>query len=150
MANNKQISAGDDIDSRCLKCKAVTNHTIIAMIGAKVAKVQCNTCHSPHNYRPPSVEKSTTVRRTAGKTVTGRTTKPRISKEMAAASLFEDVLAARDFSTAMPYRMSGDFNPNDILNHPSFGFGVVTKKISSTRIEVCFKEGSKILVCSTS
>mgnify|MGYP001199865820 CR=1 FL=1 len=151
MTTSNETSAGDDIDSRCLKCKAVTNHTIIAMIAGQVAKVQCNTCGSRHNYRQPIVEKSTTLRRSAGKIVAGgRIAKPRMTKGMTAAALFDEILAGQDIATAKPYSMSGDFNSNDLLNHPTFGFGVVTKKINSTRIEVTFKEGSKILVCSTS
>lgn len=150
MTTITDLSAGDDIDSRCLKCKAVTNHTIIAMDGEHVVKVQCNTCHSRHNYRPPVAEKAKAVRRSAGKVVAGQTAKPRLTKEMKAAVLFDEATAGRDFSEAIPYAMSADFNADDLINHPTFGFGVVAKKISPTRIEVVFKEATKVLVCATS
>ena len=47
-------SVGDIIDARCTKCLKVTNHVVVAMIGATPAKVQCNTCSGLHRYRNPA------------------------------------------------------------------------------------------------
>ena len=40
---NKTLSAGDQVESRCTKCRKVTNHIVIAMTGDTPSKVQCNT-----------------------------------------------------------------------------------------------------------
>jgi hypothetical protein len=146
---NKDFTAGDDVDSRCLKCKAVTNHTIIAMQDEQIAKVQCNTCGGRHNYRPVKPVAKKAVRRSAGK-LTPAKARARVSKEEKQAEYFEKVMAGQDQAKALPYAMSSDYNDNDLINHPTFGLGVVTRKISPTRIEVVFREALKVLVCATS
>lgn len=55
--NSRKLSAGDIIDARCTKCRAVTNHRIVAMVGDRVVRVECNTCHGVHNYHPPEENK---------------------------------------------------------------------------------------------
>ena len=40
----KKLSAGDNIEARCTRCRTVLNHTIVAMVGEKVVWVECNTC----------------------------------------------------------------------------------------------------------
>lgn len=143
MSTDKNLSAGDEIDSRCLKCKAVTNHTIIAMLKGKAAKVECNTCHARHKYRSPvTVKKSSGVRRVAKKKTGGRMT-----PEMKAAAHYETVLADRSREGALPYAMTATFAQEDLIDHPKFGLGLITRKISANRIEVTFKVGIKILVC---
>ncbi|MCG2749965.1 MAG: hypothetical protein L6365_20835 [Desulfobulbaceae bacterium] len=147
MTINKELTAGDDIDSRCLKCKQVTNHTIAAMVGSKVAKVQCNVCRAVHNYRPVQVEKKTTLRRSGEKS--GQPVKtPRISKELKAENNFLELLGGRDPIAAVRYAMTKSFAEDDLVNHPFFGIGLVTRVIPPNKIDVVFKEGSKILICA--
>ena len=45
-------TAGDSVESQCTRCKALLNHTIIALVAGQVARVKCNTCGSEHNHRP--------------------------------------------------------------------------------------------------
>ena len=52
---------GDDIDDFCIKCKRLTNHVVVSLMGDDPAKVRCRTCHSDHDYRhevapPPKVD----------------------------------------------------------------------------------------------
>lgn len=149
MSTDKNLSAGDEIDSRCLKCKAVTNHTIIAMLEGKAAKVECNTCHARHKYRSPVTvkKKSSGVRRVAKKKATGSKKGGRMSPEMKAAAHFETVLGDRSREGALPYAMTATFAQEDLIDHPKFGLGLITSKISASRIEVTFEVGIKVLVC---
>ncbi|MGV1099137.1 hypothetical protein ACUUL3_06945 [Thiovibrio sp. JS02] len=147
MSSDKTHSAGDEIDSRCLKCKTITNHTIVAMLGGRVAKVECNTCHGRHNYRPPAAEKSGVLRRGGGGKVSGGKGGGRVSPEMKAAAHYEEVLAGRSPEGALPYAMTATFAQGDLIEHPDFGLGLVTKKISASRIEVIFRAGVKVMVC---
>ena len=143
MSTDKNLSAGDEIDSRCLKCKSVTNHTIIAMLNGKAAKVECNTCHGRHKYRSPvTVKKSSGVRKVGKKKTAGR-----MSPEVKAAAHYETVLADRSMEGALPYAMTATFAQGDLIDHSKFGLGLVTRKISASRIEVTFRVGIKILVC---
>jgi hypothetical protein len=49
---------GDVIDDFCVKCRRLTNHSIVSLLEGKAAKVRCRTCYSDHDYRneqaPPS------------------------------------------------------------------------------------------------
>ena len=52
---------GDDVDDFCIKCKRLTNHVVVSLMGDDPAKVRCRTCHSDHDYRhevapPPKVD----------------------------------------------------------------------------------------------
>ncbi len=52
---------GDIIDDFCIKCKRITNHAVVSMLGNEPAKVRCRTCYSDHDYRhelapPPKVD----------------------------------------------------------------------------------------------
>jgi hypothetical protein len=42
---------GDDIDDFCIKCKRLTNHSIVSLLEEKPAKVRCRTCYHDHDFR---------------------------------------------------------------------------------------------------
>lgn len=42
---------GDDIDDYCVKCKRVTNHAVVSLVGEEAAKVRCQACYSDHDNR---------------------------------------------------------------------------------------------------
>ena len=49
---------GDVIDDWCIKCRRITNHSVVSIVSGQPAKVRCRTCYSDHDYRheqqPPS------------------------------------------------------------------------------------------------
>ncbi len=49
---------GDVIDDWCVKCRRLTNHSIVSLLNGTAAKVRCRTCYNDHDYRheqaPPS------------------------------------------------------------------------------------------------
>ena len=49
---------GDIIDDHCVKCRRITNHSIVSLVNGQAAKVRCRTCYHDHDYRheqaPPS------------------------------------------------------------------------------------------------
>jgi len=53
-----ELRLGDVIDDHCIKCRRLTNHSIVSMLGAEVAKVRCRSCYHEHTYlheqAPPS------------------------------------------------------------------------------------------------
>jgi hypothetical protein len=42
---------GDVIDDYCVKCRRITNHSIVSMLNSEPAKVRCRTCYNDHDYR---------------------------------------------------------------------------------------------------
>ena len=69
-----EFRLGDVIDDHCIKCRRITNHSIVSIVTALPAKVRCRTCYHDHDYRneqaPPS------------------------KKDLKKAELFKEVLAA--------------------------------------------------------
>jgi hypothetical protein len=49
---------GDDLDDYCIKCKRLTNQSILAIIDGEPVKVRCRSCYHEQPYRrgeiPPS------------------------------------------------------------------------------------------------
>ena len=42
---------GDVIDDYCIKCRRLTNHSIVSLVDSQAAKVRCRTCYNDHDYR---------------------------------------------------------------------------------------------------
>ena len=143
MSTSINLEAGQEIDSQCLKCKGVTNHIIVAMADDKIAKVECRVCGAKHKFRPPKTEKSKPVKRKASPKKTPRKTKAQLKAE----AFHEEIMDRVDTSTAVPYSMDEVFQKNQLIDHPTFGLGLVTSVTLPNKIEVAFKEGSKVLVC---
>lgn len=52
------LRLGDVIDDYCIKCRRLTNHSIVSIVNDEAAKVRCRSCYHDHNYQheiaPPS------------------------------------------------------------------------------------------------
>ena len=128
-----KLDAGMDTDAYCGKCKLVLAHVIIAMRGARPARVECKTCNAVHAFKEEAPRKATrraTTRDSAG----------------AALAAYEGLMEGRDISRATKYKLSEPFDVDDILDHKTFGLGLVTRLLSDNKIEVTFQTGSKVLV----
>jgi hypothetical protein len=144
-------TVGDFVDSQCTRCKALLNHTIIAMVAGQVVRVKCNTCGSEHNHRPakeakvaaPKAGSTGSKLEKAVKTPRTRAAKaPAVSDE----AIWEELIRPLDPDLAVPYNMEGKFRPNTLMAHPTFGTGVVAT-CQSGKAEVVFKTGRKLLRC---
>lgn len=53
-----EFRLGDVIDDHCIKCRRITNHSVVSLVDGAPAKVRCRTCYHDHDYRheqaPPS------------------------------------------------------------------------------------------------
>ncbi len=140
-APSRRPKAGSDIDAYCSKCDLDLAHVIIAMVGDRVVRVQCKTCRSPHAYRgKQSVDgrsKSAPKRMSGGAAAKSSTPK---------ASDFDRAMQGKDLSRAHRYKPAETFTVGDVLDHPSFRFGIVTRLLSDSKIEVLFESGPKTLV----
>ncbi|GFO68059.1 hypothetical protein GMLC_16380 [Geomonas limicola] len=144
-------TVGDIVDSQCTRCKALLNHTIIAMVAGQVVRVKCNTCGSEHNHRPAKEAKEPKVAATKAASARTSTTgaAPRSRAKVPAQSdesIWEEMIRPLDPDLAGPYSMEGKFKANTLMAHPSFGIGVVVS-CQSGKVEVVFKTGRKLLRC---
>lgn len=125
------------------------NHTIVAMVGELIVRVECNTCHSTHKYHPPKAEK---VARTpaASRATGGGTSAPRREKKDPAAEAAAEWAALQtslDPDRAIPYDMNAVYRTKSLISHPLFGLGVVQQLLPPNKIEVLFRDGRKRLRC---
>jgi hypothetical protein len=146
---SKKRSAGDYIDARCTRCRVITNHTIIAMVGEKVVRVQCNTCSGTHNYHAPKAEKPAreVKSRTAAAPKAPKAAKSALSKALLLEQAqWQEASLDADPASAVPYRMDAGFKVNSWVNHPTFGYGLVLV-VAGNKAEILFQEGKKLLRC---
>lgn len=141
---SKTLSAGDIIESRCTRCRAVLNHTIVAMVGDKVARVECNTCGGVHNYKEPKAAKPAKAE-TAKKSPTPR--KPRKDPAAAERQEWAALHPTLDREKARPYDMTAPYRAKELIDHPTFGLGIVERTAGPNKIEVLFQDGRKLLRC---
>lgn len=148
----KPPRAGGEIDSYCTKCRLVLNHRIIAMMGARPARVECSTCGSHHNYRPraPGDKPESTGRtRSAGSGEPRATRTSSFAKAEAARvtreQTWEKAIAGRAVGDFRRYNVGHTFQEGDLIRHTKFGDGVVTRVLDSRKVEVLFKEEAKTL-----
>lgn len=141
--NAKNIQVGGEVDSWCTKCKLVLAHTVVAMVEDSIEKVECKTCHGKHKFRAaaPKARKPKDPNAPARKVgVKKRKKDPTV--------IWEEALAGKDLSQLRTYAMSAEFADNQLLEHPTFGIGLITQVRAEGKMEVLFKDGSKLLVCN--
>jgi hypothetical protein len=124
---------GGDVDAFCTKCKMVLGHTILAMVGRRIARVRCNTCQGEHAYKagPPGT-RAPRARAAA-------------TREKPEVRPFSDLLAGKDLRAARRYSARDVFKEGEVLQHPSFGPGLV-QAARGDKIDVVFESGEKKLV----
>lgn len=139
MTESTEPKIGGNIDSWCIKCKLMLAHTIETIVDGKPKRTHCNTCKHAHVYRAfePGTQKKARASAAAAKDKSTPKTK---------ASDYATYMEGRDPATARRYSMSGAFVAGELMNHPKFGIGVTVALKDTTKIEVLFEDGPKVLV----
>jgi hypothetical protein len=132
---------GGEVDALCNRCKLTLAHTILAMVGDRIARVQCNTCGGAHAHRSAPGAAAPRPSRPAASASAARACAP--SSRVSAG--FEQRLAGRELAQARRYNPKQSFALDEVIEHPTFGYGIVTA-VRSDKIEVTFKIFDKTLV----
>lgn len=132
MATHK---VGGEVDAFCTRCKMTLAHTILAMVGTKIARVRCNTCNGDHAYRSAPGATSSTPR------------KPRASGDAPTKVVvgWTQRIAERDPASAKKFSVKETFQVDDLVDHPTFGLGIVSA-VRGDKIDVAFKTEQKTLM----
>ncbi|MFO8090633.1 MAG: hypothetical protein R6U13_12395 [Desulfatiglandaceae bacterium] len=124
-------------------------HVVVSMDGNAIAKTQCKSCGGVHRYRAPkspeNVTHSTKVlnkRKHPGSTPKNTSSR----RTVADSEKWEELLSAHEQETPRAYQMQECFTEGELISHSVFGTGVVTNVPAPEKIEVHFKEGTKLLV----
>jgi hypothetical protein len=141
------VRVGGEVDALCTRCKLTLAHTVLAMVGEKIARVQCNTCGGAHAYRgAPSASGATSKTRSAGASSTAtRASRASATAEARVTVSFEQRLAGRDLAGARRYNVRDAYALDEVIEHPTFGYGIVTA-VRSDKIDVVFKIFEKTLI----
>lgn len=126
---------GGEVDALCTRCRLNLAHTILAMVGTKIARVRCNTCMGEHSYRG---EQSPRPASTSA-------SPPRPPRPEKVVLGFEQRLAGKDLADAKPYRPTETYVTDDVITHPTFGIGLVSA-VRGDKVEVAFKAAVKTLI----
>jgi hypothetical protein len=51
----RQLRLGDILDDYCTRERRLTNHAVVAMVGAEVKQTRCTTCDTEHEYKHAKV-----------------------------------------------------------------------------------------------
>lgn len=136
------IGVGKEVLSNCSKCKLILAHIIVTMKSADVPdKVQCKTCKTTQSYKDPGAKKKkTSIERVvkSAKASRGKTTE-------SVGELWTKALN-RSTAGAKAYTIKGSFQMGDLIDHPTFGQGVVEKLIDDNKIEVLFQDDIRTLM----
>jgi hypothetical protein len=133
------IRTGGEIDAACSRCELNLAHTIIAMVGPKVVKVKCNTCNNEHVYRGTQPLIKTAMKSSSARA--GSST-PRAPKIVVS---WEDKFKGKDLARAKKYSIRETFVVDDVVDHPTFGLGLVTG-VRGDKVDIAFKQEDKTLV----
>lgn len=159
---------GDRIEARCTRCNDVTGHVIVALVGGEIVKVECCACGSVHKYYPPSVAKQPKAKSTVCRVKPGEdrkgvvnAVKPAVStpsaprgtaaKAQKAALEIEQTWQRsmnQTLAEARPYSMHESFAVGDVIDHPKFGNGVVQELLPPDKMQILFRDGTRLLRCS--
>ncbi len=126
-----------NIITMCTKCEMELNHVVVAHnADGIVEKVKCHTCGSEHKYHP---DKKRTTKKTSKKSIR--------TQEVDSTKTFEKLAEKFKEKKRLPYSMSGSFKSDDVIDHKTFGMGIVTGA-THDKMEVAFSDGPRILACN--
>jgi len=131
----KEIGVGKEVLSYCSKCKLTLNHLIVNMKDPEtINKVVCKTCKATHSYKDP--------KKASKKKVIPHRKKAEMKNNE---KTWEEALKQSSIKM-LDYSPKTKFIKGDLINHPTFGKGVIEKLVDNNKIEVLFKENRKTLV----
>lgn len=137
------VKTGSDVDAYCSKCQLELAHVVVAMVAGRPARVICKTCRTEHAYKRLGDAKPARGSR-------AESAGPRTARASRAAGAsrgdYDSLMKGKDLSRAQRYKPATTFDDGDVLSHPTFGIGLVTRVLGDGKVEVMFQAGSKVLV----
>jgi hypothetical protein len=134
---NKNCSTDGDIEAWCPICKQKSGHTIITIFKNSPKRIKCNACDEHHNLSA----KSPGENRTKTKSLTRKSR----SKE-ATYQEYLSRLTGGDPANSIKYNIKGNFKKDEIIDHLSFGIGIVLSVNKADKIRILFKDGPRLLI----
>ncbi|MBI3556723.1 MAG: hypothetical protein HY074_10710 [Deltaproteobacteria bacterium] len=137
----------------CGACKMDLIATIVAKVGSKIVKVQCNTCRKERAYKAPKgitepgqvVEKAAKTKR---KSAAEKAEDEAAAKSVSIEVEWKRLMDAAAKAARVKYTVKAKLNLGDVVQHPMFGEGIVMRIAHPDKAEIIFKTDLKLLVHS--
>lgn len=143
----KSPSVGDEIDSRCPRCKEETIHRVVAMMAGSVHLVICTRCNGQHRHRASL---------TGGKKMTWPSERQakvllkyraaQTPKRQAPLSEWQAMRQSGGETEPVLYDQRQVYAEGQAIRHPVFGVGFVRRLAGPNKMEVVFADQVKVLV----
>jgi hypothetical protein len=152
-APSTKMSVGGEVDSWCGKCKEMTTHNIVAMVGDHAKQVICQVCHSRHDFRtePPARHKKAAAAATGSASGSSggveysaarRNEDRELQRRQEAKRLLQKELA--DAVEPRPFEPKARYKAGEIIVHPEHGRGKIENVLRGSLL-VRFLEGLRPL-----
>nr|AQQ74830.1 hypothetical protein [uncultured bacterium] len=144
---------GSEVDAYCTKCKMDLLHRVVAVLEATPKRVECQTCHSQHNYRKPkgvAAAKAAKAPKRKGGPVSARAagterTRRATKGQLELMAQWEGRISGKGKSDFVKYSVKHAFEVDQLVDHSTFGQGYVSEVHQDRKISVVFRDGEKIL-----
>lgn len=147
------LPVGADLHTYCTRCKAERWHVIVAKVGAgslaKIKRVECKTCGSLHNLREAKESRAHKKPRDSKSKKSTRSQVIRSAGGNVSQEPWQKLVNDREAAgeEKRSYNIRETFSVGNLIDHPKFGVGVVMKVLDNNqKIEITFKEGTKLLI----
>jgi hypothetical protein len=141
MATHK---VGGEVDALCGRCKMTLAHTILAMVGTAIARVECNTCRAQHSYKTGDGASTARARNASAGSSQAIRAASRESLVKTVVS-FEEQLRGKNLDQARKYSPKDTYAVDEVMSHPTFGYGLV-RAVRPDKVDVAFKASERTLV----
>ncbi len=138
------MAVGQEIICYCSSCKLDLKHVIVAHKSGNsgpIAKVKCFTCQKIHAYRNNPLSKPEGgARRTT-------TAAPREKVQVIPVEVeWREQLSKVQNIPSQAYAPTKEFKAGDVIDHPTFGCGIVKAIKDGNKFEVLFQRDVKTLI----
>ena len=134
-----KVPVAGDILTRCTKCKLELRHIVVSHNSEGiVGRVKCCTCGGEHKYY--SDQQRALAKKKKEKAA-------KVAKKDRDAERYARLLEQNQGKKKIPYGMFQKYKDHDIIDHKTFGTGVITTAYSQ-KIDVLFETGLRILACN--
>ena len=128
-------AVGADVEALCSKCGDVW-HVVVAKVGEQIVRVHCKECNKEHRYKSPH---GAPKEKRQPSLATPRPERTKVVER------FEKPAVAADLSRpARRYGASEKYEVGELVEHPSFGQGVVEVD-EPGKVTVFFATGRRVL-----
>lgn len=139
------MPVGQEIVCYCSSCKLDLKHVIVAHKSGNsgaIAKVKCHTCQKIHAYRHnPGVKGlEAAAKRKAN-------AKPRVKAVVVPVEVeWQEQLDKHKNTASKAYAPQNEYKAGDVIEHPTFGCGIVKVVKDGNKFEILFQRDVKVLI----